>query len=480
MLTRLPLQQRFMVFVAGGLGSLLPERHRRHLALQRGSHVAVIGGGPAGPLFSYFLLDLAARAELDLRVDIFEPRDFTACGPRSCGLCGGVISESLMQMLAADGIVLPPTVVQRGLDSYVLHTDVGSVQISTPLHEKRIGAVYRGSGPRGTSTVEWDNFDGHLLNMAVSRGAHVIQDRVHDVRWSEGRPQVAIQPNAPQTYDLLAVAVGVNTSALHLFERIGIGYRAPRTTRTHISEFYLGREAVERYLGSAMHIFLPNLPRLEFAALIPKGAYATLCLLGREIDEPLVRSFLQTPEVRACLPPGWQRPTQFCHCAPRINIRGVHQPFGDRIVFIGDCGVTRLYKDGIGAAYRTARAAAETAINEGIGVDDFRRRYWPVCRAIEADNWVGKAIFALTRRVQRRRALRLAVLRMAAREAARGNGRGRMSTVLWDVFTGSAPYRTVFLRILHPTLLGQLLRQMVTGLMPREGELPDPSEGATP
>jgi len=28
--------------------------------------------------------------------------------------------------------------------------------------------------------------------------------------------------------------------------------------------------------------------------------------------------------------------------------------------------------------------------------------------------------------------------------------------------------------------LGQLLRQMVTGLMPREGELPDPSEGATP
>ena len=433
--------------------------------------MAVIGGGPAGSLFSYFLLGLGARAGLDLHVDILEPRDFTICGPRSCGLCGGVISESLMQMLAADGIVLPPTVVQRGLDSYVLHTDVGSVQISTPLHEKRIGAVYRGSGPRGTTTVEWDNFDGHLLNLATSRGATVIQDRVQDVRWSEGRPQVAVHRNAPQTYDLLAVAIGVNTSALHLFERIGIGYRAPRTTRTYISEFYLGRETVERYLGNAMHIFLPNLPRLEFAALIPKGAYATLCLLGREIDEPLVRSFVETPEVRACLPPGWQRPAQFCHCAPRINIKGVRQPFGDRIVFIGDCGVTRLYKDGIGAAYRTAKTAAETAIHEGIGADDFRRQYWPVCRAIEADNRVGKVIFALTRRVQRRRALRLAVLRMAAREAARGNGRGRMSTVLWDVFTGSALYRTVFLRILQPALWGHVLWQVVASFKTRGGNL---------
>ena len=51
-------------------------------------------------------------------------------------------------MLAAEGINLPPTVVQRGIDSYVLHMDVGSARIETPMLEKRIAATYRGAGPR--------------------------------------------------------------------------------------------------------------------------------------------------------------------------------------------------------------------------------------------------------------------------------------------------------------------------------------------
>ena len=53
---------------------------------------------------------------------------------------------------------------------------------------------------------------------------------------------------------------------------------------------------------------------------------------------------------------------------------------------IGDCGVTRLNKDGIGAAYRTAKAAARTAIFEGVSAEDFRKHYWPVCQAISGDN----------------------------------------------------------------------------------------------
>ena len=33
----------------------------------------------------------------------------------------------------------------------------------------------------------------------------------------------------------------------------------------------------------------------------------------------------------------------------------------------------------------------------------------------------------------------------------------RMSSVLWDVFTGSAPYREVLLRTLHPIFISRLL-----------------------
>lgn len=65
---------------------------QRDLRLVDGSCVAVIGGGPAGSFFSFFLLDLANRVAI--RVDIYEPRDFTRPGPVGCNMCGGIISES--------------------------------------------------------------------------------------------------------------------------------------------------------------------------------------------------------------------------------------------------------------------------------------------------------------------------------------------------------------------------------------------------
>src|SRR3990172_5413717 len=98
------------------------------LSLDSGSRVAVMGGGPAGPLFSYFLLDMASRVGMAVRVDMYEPRDFSLPAPQGCNMCGGIVSESLVQNLAVEGINLPPSVIQRGIDSYVLHTDVGSAR----------------------------------------------------------------------------------------------------------------------------------------------------------------------------------------------------------------------------------------------------------------------------------------------------------------------------------------------------------------
>ena len=43
------------------------------LKLEEGARVAVMGGGPAGSLFAYFLLDLASRVRLKLEVDVYEP-----------------------------------------------------------------------------------------------------------------------------------------------------------------------------------------------------------------------------------------------------------------------------------------------------------------------------------------------------------------------------------------------------------------------
>ena len=100
--------------------------------LEDGSKVAVMGAGPAGSFFAYFLLDMAQRVGMSLEVDLYEPRDFSRPGPSGCNMDAGIISESLVQHLAAEGINLPSAVIQQGIDSYVLHMDVGSVRIDTP------------------------------------------------------------------------------------------------------------------------------------------------------------------------------------------------------------------------------------------------------------------------------------------------------------------------------------------------------------
>jgi hypothetical protein len=167
--------------------------------LSSGSTVAVIGGGPAGSLFAHALLAIAARVDLDLEVDIYEPRRFDQPGPIGCNMCGGLMSETLVQNLAADGIFLDTSVVQRGIDSYVLHTDVGSVRIGAPRGEVRIGTVHRGSGPRGAGPSRWGSLDQHLLTSAVRRGAKLIPVRVDDVTRTDGRPTIHARGRTPAT-----------------------------------------------------------------------------------------------------------------------------------------------------------------------------------------------------------------------------------------------------------------------------------------
>ena len=435
-------------------------------ALRDGSRIAVLGGGPAGSLFSTFAFDMAARAGLRIEVDIYEPRSFEQPGPIGCNMCGGIVSETLVQNLASDGLSLSTNVIQRGIDSYVLHTDVGGVRIPTPNEEMRIGAVHRGVGPLDVKDSKWESFDRYLLDGAVARGAHVIQARVEEVSRVDGRPTLQVRGGKPQLYDLAVVATGVNTSILKTFEGLGIGYRRPQLTKTLIREYHLGEEAISASLGTSMHVFLLNIPRLEFAALIPKGDYVTMCLLGDEIDNALGDAFATSKEVRAVMPPGWQHETRSCQCIPHINVRGVEKPFADRVVFIGDSGVTRLYKDGIGAAYRTAKAAARTALFEGVSEAAFGRYFMPVCRSIRGDNRIGEVAFRLTRLAQRLRILRRAILAITIEEQVRGR-RPRLSSILWDMFSGSAPYGDIFTRMVHPALLWRGLLAMPGALVGR-------------
>jgi hypothetical protein len=268
------------------------------------------------------------------------------------------------------------------------------------------------------------------------------------------------------------VGVGINSNLLRCLQTPRIGYRPPKTAMTYICEFLLDQETIHHYLGTSMHVFLLDLPRLEFAALIPKGEVVTMCLLGDDIDTKLVESFLNSAEVRQCFPPDLEPLPRVCNCSPLINVAAAERPFGDRIVFLGDSGVTRLYKDGIGAAYRTAKAAAVTAVFQGIAADDFQKHFWPVCRGISADNSIGKFVFAFNQLFQKRRFSRRAILRMTAREQVGDAATRHMSQVLWDLFTGSAPYREVLRNTMRPGFMVHLVWNLMLGMVPRLWRVP--------
>jgi flavin-dependent dehydrogenase len=224
-----------------------------------------------------------------------------------------------------------------------------------------------------------------------------------------------------------------------------------------------------------MHVFLLDIPRLKFAALIPKGDYVTLCLLGDGIDEELMTRFFSSSEVKNCFP-GGTIPEHACHCYPRMNMQSASPAYGDRLILVGDSGATRLLKDGIGGAYRTAKAAARTAVFRGVDTESFRQHYAPLCRKINRDNVVGKFLFAVAGLVQKARFARRGVLRMTLNEQA-SDGRRRMSEILWDLFSGSTSYTSVFLRTLHPIYIAGLAWNLVAGNLPSDTSRNDQAAG---
>lgn len=458
------------------------KKSAKTISLENGSRIAVVGGGPAGSLFSYFLLSMAKQVDLKISVDIYEPRDFNIPGPRGCNMCGGVLYESLVQNLAVEGINLPTTVVQRGMEYNMLHLDSGSARIQTPRNEKRIAATFRAVGPRGVVESKGGSLDGYLLKAALDQGARHIQNRVEKVSWvslpddeNANDQLVKIKPHGGEDciYDFLAVTAGVNTALLKQFAHMDFGYQPPQTTKLVVREYLLGEEVVSKYFGFTFHAFLLDIPGLDYGAIIPKGDYVTICLLSsnKELHANAMGLFLNNPAVKRILPPGFSPGNAACQCGPRINIKGSKKPFGDRIVFIGDCGISRLFKDGIGAAYRTAKMAAGTAIFHGISASDFKNYYLPFCRKMERDNQIGKFIFRVAGLIQKVKVGQQVILKMISNEQKGTIAKERrLSTVLWDMLTGGAPYLDVLLCTLHPSFLSSLLRNLLGTLVHRQDD----------
>lgn len=424
------------------------------MQLNEGSSIAVVGGGPAGSFFTYFALDFAKRLDLDITIDVYEAKDFTKIGSGGCNHCGGIISESLVQKLSADGIVLPSNIIRSGIKTYTLHVEQGKTVIKTPSDEQRIASVFRGCGPKGCLDTSPRSFDDFLLKLCEKNGANIIYEKVTKIERVNEGILIDSRSNGKKKYDLLVGAAGLNTKTLEMFASICPRFVPPKITRTYINEFYLKQDVVETFFGNSMHVFLLDLPNITFGALIPKENYVTLVLLGEDIDKDIVKAFIESKEVQECFPSNLNlEEIDHCKCYPYINIKAAKNAFADRVILIGDSSSSKLYKNGIGAAYITGRAAAKAAIFEGISSAALQKSYNKTCKDLNIDNKVGKFIFFVTKFIQKSKYLKFGLLQMVINEQNKESNKRLMSSVLWDTFTGSASYRNILVRFLNPKLL---------------------------
>lgn len=175
--------------------------------------------------------------------------------------------------------------------------------------------------------------------------------------------------------------------------------------------------------------------------------------------------FLRSDEVRKLFPPELLLDEITpCMCFPSINVKGAKLAFDDRVVLVGDSASSKLYKNGVGAAYITGKAAAKTALFKGISAAAFKKNYQPVCRNLDRDNVLGRIIFFITGIIQKSHLLKSAMLGQIISEQREKKRKLRMSAVLWDTFTGSATYRNILLRFLNPMLMIPLIWNIIKNI----------------
>ncbi|MCK5430635.1 MAG: NAD(P)/FAD-dependent oxidoreductase [Anaerolineales bacterium] len=416
------------------------------LRLVDGDRVCIVGGGPGGSFAALHLLHQAHQQGLRLEVLIFEPRNFTKPGPGGCNRCAGILSSRLLRGLNDLGLSIPDEIIQAELQAYALHLDGEVLRIERPDPQRRIVSVYRGSGPRLLHGDPEASFDDYLLKKACARGAKHIPSRVRSVEW-EGKPVVQTAREGFPA-ELLVLATGVNSRAPLV---PSFGYQPPKTEIMAQDEIL--RPAT--WPADQVSAFFREPPGMTFGAMIPKGRYLNISLLGQGFTRDTVSDFIELQGLDKALE---SSPNSLCGCTPRIAVGPARNFFGSRWVSVGDAAVTRLYKDGIGSAFFTTKSAMQTVLQQGISRRAFQKVYAPVCKGVQVDNRYGRLLFRLWSFTLRNPNLLRSWRNTIRMEAAQPADKRIHTRILWGMFTGDEPYRDLFWASLSPAAMSGLVR----------------------
>ena len=438
--------------------------------LRDGARVAIIGAGPAGTFAAHFLREHARRVGLNVRMTIFDAKDFTQPGPRGCNMCGGVVAGTLLRRMRASGLIPPDGVVQSIVDGFELDTVAGSVRLHAEGPDDAMATVFRGNGPRGSSLEGNVSFDDYLLEAVLGPDVEAVAEPVTDIVIPADPRDLARvvygrgASKAEMAVDVVIGAFGLEGRLAQHIEGMGFGYSAPRTVVACQAELFVGADHVRRNLHGDIQIINIGLPDVAMLAMVPKGEFLTFVLVGhRDMLLADLHAALDHHAVRRKLPEDWEIPKRACHCHPRVAMSNSTHPYANRFVIVGDAACCRLYKNGLESAFDTAAFAAHTIVHRGVSAAAFEDHYLPACRrVIMRDNAYGHLLFRLNRLAAGHRLVAKATLSLL--EESGDPVAQRLRAAVWALFAGSRPYRWILQQTMSPRVASALLAHTLRNL----------------
>ena len=449
-------------------------------SLQNGDRVAIVGGGPAGSFFAIHLLREARRLHRHIDVVIVEKRgptelvsDHFQC--KGCNFCAGLISPRLNEILEADGLVLPDEIIQGHIDYVWIHGQWKNFRLRVPK-DMKMYSVFRGSLP-GRRLGRPAGFDGFLLAEAAKEGAHILYGQVQAIAYAaSGTPNLTVRAPSGEKVSLdagfVTIATGINAHCgfdyrddglIASVKRLNPAFVPGKSRRAFIFELDVGEDYLRRHINREIYFIEYGSKQLalEHTALIPKGRFLTVAMIGNCIDTAVLprdsmqiaRDFLTLPQIDRILP-GIVAAPLACACAPRMTVNTATFPFGDRFAIIGDAVGSRLNKDGLYSAHATASWLAETVLHEGIDKPALARGYGKAVKWLAADNRFGRKVFAVSRVAFTMPVVSRIVYQAFATEyKVRDEGRRPLGVVLWKIASGTADYGEILWEICSYSVL---------------------------
>lgn len=431
------------------------------LQLRDGSSIVVIGGGPAGSFFTHFALELAKKHGRRVHLTVLDGRNFIQKGPIGCNMCAGVLSETLLNKMEDQKIILPRMRVQQDINGYYFQTQELGIQLHHPApgHKPKIITVFRGNGPRFSSETTNISFDDFLLKQVIAQGAKLIGAVVEEIELPKD-PQDLVNIvyreadiRKKMSADLIVGAFGLNTALIKRIVGKEFGYQEPKSVRTCNAELYLGSSFIQERFHNTIYAFALGIKPIKFAAFIPKVDYITISLIGRDdMTKAHLVEFMRHPRVRELLPEGWSLPKDLCICFPKIPVTHADHPYTNRFVIIGDASISRTYKNGIESAFDTAQLAARTIFERGISEEHFKKGYYrPALKLLAQDNFFGNLLFRIHEHTTSKKHLVNVQIELLKNQPNTWEST-QINNILWNMVTGNASYKEIFFRAIDVRL----------------------------